>query len=191
MEAPGEEAAPPPAYACGDLVADFCRRYRNASGRPFFEAYLAAIRSNSRIDGHSARPRSLIVHEDPHCLVFVPKAQTSQWEVQVMTVRPVGNLLEADAGTRRSLDRAIFLAAKVLGAMGARMMTMFEFSKRFDGADPDQRLLYSMLPRLPESPGAFSEAQLRWINGHYPEDFAEACRRRLPAILEALESEAL
>ncbi len=40
----------------------------------------------------------------------------------------------------------------------------------------DQRLLYSFLPKLPESPGAFSETQLRWINGHFPEDFAAACR---------------
>jgi hypothetical protein len=27
--------------------------------------------------------------------------------------------------------------------------------------------------------GAFSEAQLRYINGHYPEDFAIACRQEL------------
>jgi hypothetical protein len=27
--------------------------------------------------------------------------------------------------------------------------------------------------------GAFSEAQLRWINGHYPEDFASACRLQI------------
>jgi len=48
-------------------------------------------------------------------------------------------------------------------------------------------LLYAFLPRLPESPGAFSEAQLRWINGHYPEDFAASCRRRLPEVPEAHE----
>jgi len=36
--------------------------------------------------------------------------------------------------------------------------------------------------KLPESPGAFTEAQLRWINGHYPEDFAAACRSRLSDI---------
>ena len=105
-----------------------------------------------------------------------------------MTVQPVGNVLEADADTRRSLDRAIFLAARVLGELGARLMSVFEFSKRFDALDQDQRLVYSFLPRLPESPGAFSEAQLRWINGHYPEDFAEACRRILAPILEELEA---
>ncbi len=49
----------------------------------------------------------------------------------------------------------------------------------FDSMDSDQRLLYAFLPKLPESPGAFSEAQLRWINGHYPEDFALACRMQL------------
>ena len=27
--------------------------------------------------------------------------------------------------------------------------------------------------------GAFSEAQMRFINGHYPEDFALACRTQL------------
>jgi hypothetical protein len=27
--------------------------------------------------------------------------------------------------------------------------------------------------------GAFSEAELRYINGHYPEDFAIACRLQL------------
>jgi len=64
------------------------------------------------------------------------------------------------------------------------MITVFEYSRRFDALEADQRLLYVFLPRLPESPGAFSEAQLRWINGHYPEDFALACRLNLEAVLE-------
>ncbi len=183
----GGPAQPPP-YSFGDMVADFCRLYREASGRPFFEAYLAAIRSNRRTDGHPTLPRSLVVHEDAGCLVFVPKAQTSQWELQAMAAQPVGNILEADRDARRSLDRAIFLAARVLGAMGARMITIFEISKRFDAADRDQRLVYSFLPRLPESPGAFSESQYRWIAGHYPEDFAEACRRRIEPVLEEIEA---
>ncbi|MEZ4567128.1 MAG: hypothetical protein R2860_09240 [Desulfobacterales bacterium] len=60
------------------------------------------------------------------------------------------------------------------------MITTIEYSKAFDAADlADQRLLRSFFPRLPESPGAFSEAQMRWINGHYPEDFAAACRTKL------------
>jgi len=62
-------------------------------------------------------------------------------------------------------------------------VTNIEYSKRFDSTDTDQRLLYSFLPRLPHSPGAFSEAQLRWITGHYPEDFALACRSRLATSL--------
>ena len=64
------------------------------------------------------------------------------------------------------------------------MVTTIEYAKRFAGrlddeVDVDQRLLYVFLPRLPESPGGFSEAQLRWVIGHYPEDFAAACRDRL------------
>jgi hypothetical protein len=60
--------------------------------------------------------------------------------------------------------------------MGAKMIASFEVAKRFDDADKDQRLLYVFLPRIPQSPGGFSESQLRWITGHYPEDFAAACR---------------
>jgi hypothetical protein len=176
-------------YACGDLVADFCRRYRKAAGRPFFEAYLAAIRTNRRTDGHPTRPHRLVVFEDDNCALFVPKAQTSQWELQLVAKRKIGNILEADAETRKSLDRSILLAAQTLEKMGARMITAIEFSKRFDEPDTDQRLLYAFLPRLPESPGAFSEAQLRWINGHYPEDFAAACRLHLEPILRKMEGQ--
>jgi hypothetical protein len=96
-----------------------------------------------------------------------------------MTLRPVGNILEADQQTRNSLDRAMLTSLQVLTGLGAQMVTSIEYSKRFDCADNGQRLLYAFLPRLPESPGAFSEQQLRWINGHYPEDFAHACRRVL------------
>ena len=129
--------------------------------------------------------RSLVVFEDERVLVFVPKAQTSQWELNLMPKLPVGNIVEADASMRRSLDRAIFAAVRVLGAMGARMITSIEYSKSIVGGSDDQRLLIAFLPRLPQSPGAFSEAQLRWINGHYPEDFALACRRRLPQMSES------
>ena len=65
---------------------------------------------------------------------------------------------------------------QVLTAMGARLITVIEYPKRFTAQDIDQRLLYCFLPKLPQSMGAFSEAQLRFINGHYPEDFAFACR---------------
>jgi hypothetical protein len=99
----------------------------------------------------------------------------------------VGNILEADTGVRRSLDRGIWVAVRVLGALGARMITVIEYAKGFDNPDEDQRLVYAFLPRLPESPGAFSESQLRWINGHYPEDFAAACRSRLEPLLREVE----
>jgi hypothetical protein len=113
-------------------------------------------------------------------MVFAPKAQTSQWELNLIPKKSVGNIVEIDRPMRRSLDRAIFTAVKVLGAMGARMITTIEYSKSILDNDEDQRLLMAFLPRLPESPGAFSEAQLRWIIGHYPEDFAQACRHHIP-----------
>lgn len=163
-------------YSCGDLVADFIREYRRETGQPFFDTYLKAILTNSRLDGDAEKDSSLIIFEDPHVLLFVPKAQTSQWELQLMTIKPVGNIVEADRPTRQSLDRAIHLAMRTLTLLGARMITTIEFSKRFNVKDDDQRLLYSFLPKLPESMGAFSEAQLRFINGHYPEDFAAVCR---------------
>ena len=165
-----------PAYACGDQVQQFCEGYRSLTGKSFFDCYLKAVRSNRRMDGRKQSSADLVVFEDERVMLFVPKAQTSQWELQLMTVEPVGNILEADTVVRQSLDQAMFIAMKVLAAMGARMVTVLEYSKRFYLSQSDQRLLYIFLPRLPESPGAFSEAQLRWINGHYPEDFATACR---------------
>jgi len=170
------------AYCCGDLIRDFARQYRQSTGRPFFETYIAAIRTNRRMDGQNERENSLVVYEDERVMVFVPKAQTSQWELQLMTLAPVGNILETDSRTRASLDRAVLITMKILTALGARMITVIEYAKRFDNDDDDQRLFYAFLPRLPESPGAFSEAQMRWVNGHYPEDFALACRRRLPEV---------
>jgi hypothetical protein len=118
-------------------------------------------------------------------LLFVPKAQTSQWELQLMALnngqgRAVGNIVEADLATRASLDKGILLAQKALAGLGAKMVTSIEYPKRIGRkGEPGQHLLYSFLPRLPDSPGAFSEAQLRFINGHYPEDFATACRQQL------------
>jgi hypothetical protein len=138
------------------------------------------------MDARNDRENNLVVYEDERVMVFVPKAQTSQWELQLMTLAPVGNILETDSRTRASLDRAILITMKILSALGARMVTVIEYAKRFDNEDDDQRLLYAFLPRLPESPGAFSEAQMRWINGHYPEDFAACCRRRLPEVTAAI-----
>ena len=169
-----------PAYACGDLVGDFVEAFRRETGRGFFESYQQAIMHNRRMDGNAYREKSLVVFEDDRVMVFAPKAQTSQWELNLMPKTSTGSIVEADTPMRRSLDWAMLTAVKVLGAMGARMITTIEYSKPIVGGNADQRLLIAFLPRLPDSPGAFSEAQLRWINGHYPEDFALACRRHLP-----------
>ncbi|PLX48724.1 MAG: hypothetical protein C0613_09935 [Desulfobulbaceae bacterium] len=166
-------------FACGDLVADACQRYRQESGNAFFDDYLAAIRANTRMDAIGSDSR-LIIHEDEHVMVFVPKAQTSQWEVQIMTTGKVGNILELSSAARRSLDTAFYLAVKALHGIGVKLMCSIEYSKRFTSRDDDQRLLYALLPKLPKSPGAFSESQLRWINGHFPEDLASALRAQLP-----------
>lgn len=171
-----------PTYSSGDLIHDFIREYREKTGKYFFDSYIRAIRSNRRMDGNEAGESRLIVYEDEKVILFVPKAQTSQWELQIMMLEPVGNILETDRHTRESLNRAMLIAVKILENMGAKMITGIEYSKRFDSEDKDQRLMYCFLPKLPESPGAFTEAQLRWINGHYPEDFAAACRGRLADI---------
>lgn len=169
-----------PAYACGDLVGDFVKAFRRETGSSFFDCYERAIRENRRMDENPKGPQSLVVFEDHQLMLFVPKAQTSQWELQLMPKTSVGNIVEAGTPLRRSLDRAIWTAVQVLAAIGARLITCIEYSKAVDDRDRDQRLLMSFLPKLPESPGAFSEAQLRWITGHYPEDFALICRRHLP-----------
>jgi len=168
----------PDTFAFGDLIADFTARFRRRYRTDFFSAYLRAIRNNQRVDSRKDRDPRLVVYEDSQVLLFVPKAQTSQWELQLMTATPVGNILEAETAVRDSLDRAMWIAVTVLERLGARMITTIEAAKRFDNADVGQRLLYCFLPKLPYSPGSFTEAQLRWINGHYPEDFAAACRHR-------------
>ncbi len=172
-----------PAYSCGDLVAEVIKEYRSLHGHDFFDDYRAAIAANRRMDGRDELPDSLVVWRDERAMLFVPKAQTSQWELQLMTLPDEagilpGNILECDRNVRRSLDIGILTAQKVLASLGARMVTSIEYGKRL-ALDNGQPLLYALLPRLPESPGAFSEAQLRFINGHYPEDFAAACRRQM------------
>lgn len=128
---------------------------------------------------------SLVVWEDSQVMLFVPKAQTSQWELQIITLGKegacgAGNITEANEASRESLNRGIYFAQKALAGLGAEMVTSIEYPKRLGkNGEKGQHLLYALLPRLPESPGAFSEAQLRFINGHYPEDFAAVCRRQL------------
>ncbi len=172
-----------PAYACGDMIHTFAETFGRRTGADFFSCYEKAVTANQRMDGHPNRPAGLQVYADQRVMLFVPKAQTSQWELQLMPLEPVGNIVEADEGMRQALDRGLLIAMRVLASMGAAMVTVFEYSKRLHRLDSTQRLLYVFLPRLPESPGAFSEAQLRWINGHYPEDFALACRLRLESVL--------
>lgn len=166
-----------PSYSSGDLIEEFVEDYRIKTGKSFFKNYLSAINSNIRIDGNSSKESSLIVFEDENVMLFVPKAQTSQFELQLMPKKQCGNVLEADLHMRKSMDKSILISLKTLESLGARMVTSIEFSKRFDLRNThDQNIIYSFLPKLPMSPGAFSEAQLRWISGHYPEDFALACR---------------
>jgi hypothetical protein len=181
------DALPFSAFSCGDLISGFSEDYRQQTGKHFFDTYIRAIQSNDRLDGSQKGERSLVVYADEHVMVFVPKAQTSQWELQLMTLKPMGNILETDMSTRQSLDHAMLISIKILASLGAKLLTTIEYSKRFNTTDTDQRLLYVFLPRLPHSPGAFSETQLRWINNHYPEDFAAACRARLPEVLGDLE----
>ena len=166
-------------YSCGDLVADFVSSYQAEYQSSFFVDYIKAVRNNKRMDGRYDLVADLVVYEDKHVMLFVPKAQTSQWELQLITLDEVGNILEADSSVRASLNRGIITAMRVLTRMGARMITVIEFPKRIGVTDIDQRLLHSFLPKIPYSMGAFSEAQHRYINGHYPEDFATACRLQL------------
>ena len=171
-----------PSYSCGDQVADFIRLYEEEYGSGFFTDYINATRNNTRMDGRNDRPADLEIFADENVMLFVPKAQTSQWELQLVSIVPVGNVVEADSGMRRSVDRGILSAMRILTEMGARLITVIEFSKRIGVTDLDQRLMYAFLPKIPYSMGAFSEAELRFINGHYPEDFAAACRLHLKGL---------
>jgi hypothetical protein len=174
-----------PAYGCGDMIADVMQRYRAVYDRDFFVDYLAAIENNTRMDERDDLESSLVIWRDNNVMVFVPKAQTSQWEVQLMTLEnesgyPVGNIIEANSKVRESLNTGILMAQKALAGIGAKMVTSIEYPKRIgQRGEQGQPLIYAFLPRLPESPGAFSEAQLRFINGHYPEDFAAFLREQL------------
>lgn len=163
-------------FACGLLVEQAVNAYREEHDRSLFADYRTAIVENTRTD-NGPGPAALEIFADDNVVLFAPKAQTSQWELQLFTKGRVGNVLEAETAVRDSLDLAMYTAFRCLTALGATMITSIEYAKRFDAPnDLDQRLLYSFLPKLPWSPGGFSEAQLRFVCGHYPEDFAAACR---------------
>ncbi len=173
------------AYSCGDLVADVIEQYQLENNGDFFADYRRAIAANQRMDDRSDLEANLVVWADEQVMLFVPKAQTSQWELQLMTLPAAdgslaGNIFECDPRMRHSLDTGILRAQKALAGIGAKMVTSIEYPKRINKENGLlQPLLYAFLPRLPESPGAFSEAQLRYINGHYPEDFAAVCRKQI------------
>ena len=163
---------------CGDQVYAFIRTYRKEHGSHFFDDYFRTMENNRRMD-KPCQDASLVVYQDDHVILFVPKAQTSQWELNLMTRLPLANILETDTAVRQSLDLAMHRAMTALTALGAKMISVIEFSGRFGVYDEKQHLLYSFLPKIPYSMGAFTEAQQRFINGHYPEDFALACRNVL------------
>ena len=171
-------------YAQGDRIAQFSKTYQEKTGQGFFETYLRAIQSNKRMDGRTDKTSDLTIYQDENVVVFVPKAQRSQGEIQLMSKGECGNIVEADTGVRYSLDRAIMLTMKILENLGVEIFNAFEISKRLDSLDQDQRLIYCFFPRHPQSPGGFSEFQHRWINNHYPEDFAKNCRDELDKIIE-------
>ncbi len=170
-------------YTEGDLLADFVQDYKEKTGQVFFRTYLAAIQNNRRMDGRLDEARELAFYQDENVIAFVPKAQRSHGEVQIVTKKPWGNILEVGIEPRYSLDRSILIVMKTLENLGAEMICAYEISKRFDNPDSDQHLLYCFLPKHPQSPGGFSEWQKRWIIGHYPEDFAEACGNEVRNIL--------
>jgi len=174
-----DQGAPYDCFSCGDLVADFIQDYKSAHGRDFFSAYIRAIETNERTDGLKDKPASLMVYEDENVILFAPKAQISEWELQLVTQKACAHILETDTPTRTSIDHAMMTAVQVLETLGAQMVTSVEFSGRFGSRNKGQHLVYSFIPRLPYAPGTFSEAQLRWISGCYPEDFAQACRNVL------------
>lgn len=166
-------------YCCGDQVYSFIRDYRKQYNTSFFEDYIKAIRSNRRMDSSENSNSSLVIYEDDNVLLFVPKAQTSQWELNLITKKALANIIETETEVRNSIDLTMHKAMKVLTSLGARMISVIEFSGRFGVYNEKQHLLYSFLPKIPYSMGAFTEAQQRFINGHYPEDFASACRNVL------------
>jgi hypothetical protein len=166
-----------PCFACGDLVTDFIRDYKAAHNTDFFTAFIQAIKNNQRTDMNPDGPHDLVVWENDKVMLFAPKAQVSEWELMLMTKAPCPHVLAADTDTRDALDTGIRIAIQTLETLGAQMVTSVEFSGRFNSPVTDQHLVYSFIPRLPYAPGTFSEAQIRFISGCYPEDFAFACRK--------------
>ena len=176
---PDSNGNPYPCFACGDLVADFIRDYKAVHNTDFFTAFIKAIENNQRTDMNPDGPNALVVWENEKVMLFAPKAQVSEWELMLMTKAPCPHVLCADTATRTALDTGIRIAIQTLETLGAQMVTSVEFSGRFNSPVTEQHLVYSFIPRLPYAPGTFSEAQMRFIAGCYPEDFSFACRKVL------------
>lgn len=170
---------PYPCFACGDLVTDFIRDYKAAHNTDFFPAFIKAIENNQRTDMNPDGPNTLKVWENDKVMLFAPKAQVSEWELMLMTKVPCPHVLAADTSTRNALDKGIRIAIQALETLGAQMVTSVEFSGRFNSREAAQHLVYAFIPRLPYAPGTFSEAQMRFIGGCFPEDFAVACRKAI------------
>ncbi|MEE4164825.1 MAG: hypothetical protein V2I35_02420, partial [Desulfocapsaceae bacterium] len=98
-------------FSSGDMITECVQAYHSCYGKHFFDDYLQAINTNKRMDGRNDKPSSLVIWEDENVMLFVPKAQTSQWELQLMSKpdrqgRWPGNIIETDTATRRSIDMA-------------------------------------------------------------------------------------
>ena len=91
------------AYSCGDLVTELIEQYQpGIHGSDFFEDYRRAITNNRRMDDRQDLESDLVVWSDKRVMLFVPKAQTSQWELQLMTLPAgdgslAGNIFECDS----------------------------------------------------------------------------------------------
>jgi hypothetical protein len=130
-----EKTGAMPSFSCGDLLAEVIEQYKEEHQRDFFDDYRRAIAANRRLDERGDRPTDLVVWSDGRVMLFVPKAQTSQWELQLMTLpdgegKVAGNVVECDATLRRSLDLGLLTAQRVLAGLGARMVTSIEYGKR-------------------------------------------------------------
>ncbi|MBE0583091.1 MAG: hypothetical protein IH612_04935, partial [Desulfofustis sp.] len=73
-------------FGCGDMIGEVIEHYRSLHGREFFADLLRAITTNRRMDERPDREADLVVWQDERVMLFVPKAQTSQWELQIMTL---------------------------------------------------------------------------------------------------------
>ncbi len=154
-QVPDDNGIQMPCFSYGDLISEFVRIFEAAHDKPFFDAYIDAMKNNRRTDGNEQKDADLIIYEDAHVCLFVPKAQVNEWELQVMTRSRIPHVLAADTAVRKALDLAILKAIQTLEKLGAQMVTGIELSARFDTNHLNQHLIYSFIPRLPHAPPTF------------------------------------